>query len=423
MSDILQRAKQIEADIIAFRRELHRQPELSGQEFETQKKIEAELDKLGIPYRRVGRTSLIASIYGEKSRSDEMQATDGDTAATDGDTAKTGSRVVALRADFDALPIHEETQVDFASEKPGIMHACGHDAHTAMLLGAARILTELKKQFDGEIRLFFQEGEENFTGAKQIVEAGGMEGVEGVFAMHGMNNLKTGQVSINPGYRLSGSDFIHVKFEGVSGHGATPHLAKDTIHPAALFVTDLQAIVAKHTNALDPLVLSVGRFHGGTQANIVSKYTELDISMRYFSPAVRETAHQAIRRHAEAIAAMYEISVTVDIETGTYSTFNDDAITAIAAASADEVFGPDQNVTLPQAMNSEDFSYYLQKSPGVYAFIGYYNEDEGSIYAPHHEQFKLDEGYFKYGTALFATFSLKFLNQWKVSHYAKRTLT
>lgn len=386
MSEILALAQSIEADIIAFRRELHRQPELSGQEVLTQKKIEAELEKLEIPYRRVGQTSLIASLKGEQA-----------------------GKTVALRADFDALPITEEADIDFISENPGVMHACGHDAHTAMLLGAARLLSSMKGRIKGEVRFLFQEGEENFTGAKQIVEAGGMDGVDAVFAMHGMNNLETGQVSINPGYRLSGSDFIHVKFEGVSGHGATPHLAKDTIHPAALFVTDLQTIVAKNVSSLEPLVLSVGRFHGGTQANIISKYTEIDISMRYFSPEVRRIAHEAVRRHAEAIAAMYEIHVNVEIETGTYSTFNDERITAIASRSAAKILGEEQNISLGQAMNSEDFSYYLQEAPGVYAFIGYYNEAKGSIYAPHHEKFKLDEDYFKYGAAIFTQFALDFL--------------
>lgn len=387
MSEILNMAASIEADIIAFRRDLHRHPELSGQEVESQKKIETELNKLNIPYKRIGRTSLVATLQGDAS-----------------------GRTVALRADFDALPIHEEADVDFASENPGVMHACGHDAHASMLLGAARLLSGMTDRIKGTVRFIFQEGEENFTGAKQVVAAGAMQGVDAVFGMHGMSNLATGQVSIVPGYRLSGSDFIHLKFEGVSGHGATPHLAKDTIHPAALFVTDLQSIIAKNISSLEPLVLSVGRFHGGTQANIVSKYTEIDISMRYFSPDVRDTAHAAIRRHAQAIADMYEIEVTVDIETGTLSVKNDEQISAIAVESAVKVFGEQANIPLPMAMNSEDFSYYLQEAPGVYAFMGYYNEDKGSIYAPHHEKFKLDEDYFKYGTALFTQFALDFLN-------------
>ncbi len=387
MVKIIRRAEAIENKIIEMRRLLHRHPELSGREYETQKRIAAVLDELKIPYRKVGNTSLIATLKGENP-----------------------GKTIALRADFDALPIREEADVDFRSENPGVMHACGHDAHTAMLLGAARILSEMKDEISGEIRFFFQEGEENFSGAKKIVEAGGMEGVDACFAMHGMSSLKTGQVGISPGHRLSGSDFIYVTFEGVSGHGATPHLAKDTIHPAALFVTNLQGIVTKSISALDPVVLSVGRFHGGTQANIVSKFTEVDISMRYFSDESREKTHEAVKRHARAIAEAYEIKVNVEIETGTYSVRNDEALSALAIKSAEKVMGPGSNLDIPKAMNSEDMSYYLREAPGVYAFIGYYNEEAGSIYSPHHERFKLDESYFKYGTALHVQFALDFLN-------------
>lgn len=387
MSMILKRAEAIEVDIIAFRRELHRHAELSGREFETQKKIAEALDELGIPYRKVGSTSLIATLKGSKP-----------------------GRTVALRADIDALPIMEEAAIDFVSENTGVMHACGHDAHAAMLLGAARLLSEMKDDIKGEVRFFFQEGEENFTGAKKIVAAGGMEGVDACFGMHGMNSLKTGQIGISPGYRLSGSDFIHLKFEGVSGHAATPHLARDTIHPAAEFVTTLQGIVTKNVSALEPVVLSVGRFQGGTQANIVSKFTEIDISMRYFSSEARDTIHEAIHRHAKAIADAYEIKVAVDIETGTYSVRNDESLSLLAIQSAEAVMGPGSNIDLPMAMNSEDMSYYLREAPGVYAFIGYYNEEKGSIYSPHHERFTLDEAYFKYGCAMHVQFALDFLN-------------
>lgn len=256
MSNILDKAKLNEVYIINFRRDLHENPELSGQEFKTQEKIMKELDKLGIPYKKAGNTSLIATLKGGKS-----------------------GKTIALRGDIDALPIKEETDVEFKSKTEGVMHACGHDAHTSMLLGAAKILSEMKDDIKGEIRFFFQEGEETFTGAKKIIEAGGMDGVDACFGMHGMPELEVGYVNIEAGYRMAGCDTIYVKFEGVSGHGSVPHLAKDTIHPACIFVTDLQGIVTKNINAQDPIVLSVGRFVGGTKANVVSKYTEIDISM------------------------------------------------------------------------------------------------------------------------------------------------
>lgn len=300
MSEILDKAKSIENYIISFRRSLHEDPELSGHEFKTQEKVMKELDKLGISYKKVGTTSLIASIKGIKS-----------------------GKTIALRGDIDALPINEETDVEYKSKNLGVMHACGHDAHAAMLLGAAKILSEMKDNIAGEIRFFFQEAEETFSGAKKILEAGGMDGVDACFGMHGLAVLETGNVNIAPGYRLSGCDTIYVKFEGVSGHGSAPYLAKDTIHPACTFVTDIQGIITKNVNPQEPIVLSVGKFTAGTKANIVSKYVEIEISMRYFDIKVRETVHEAIKRHAKAIADAYEIKAKVIIEESTLSLYND----------------------------------------------------------------------------------------------------
>lgn len=388
MSNILDKAKTIEDYIINFRRDLHENPELSGQEYKTQEKIMKELDKLGIPYEKAGNTSLIASLKGEK-------------------TGKT----IALRADFDALPIKEETDIDFKSKTPGLMHACGHDAHTAMLLGAAKILSEMKEDIKGEVRFFFQEGEETFSGAKKIIQAGGMDGVDACFGMHGMLGLETGYVDITPGYRMAGCDTIYVKFEGVSGHGSVPHLAKDTIHPASIFVTDLQGIVTKNIDAQEPLVISVGKFVGGTKANIVAKYTEIDISMRYFNPEVRKTAHEAIKRHAKAIADAYELKVDVEIEESAISLYNDDELSILADKSSTKVFGEGKNISIQRQMGSEDMPYYFQHAKGVYAFIGYKNDEKEAIYYPHHEKFKIDEDYMKYGTALHVQFALDFLNE------------
>lgn len=387
MSDILNKAKSIEEYIINFRRDLHENPELSGQEFKTQEKIMRELDKLGIPYKKAGNTSLIASLKGNKE-----------------------GKTVALRADFDALPVKEETDVEFKSKTTGIMHACGHDAHAAMLLGAAKILSEMKDELHGEVRFFFQEGEETFSGAKKIIEAGGMYGVDACLGMHGMPELETGYVNIEAGYRMAGCDTIYVKFEGVSGHGSVPHKAKDTIHPACTFVTDLQGIVTKNIDAQDPIVISVGKFVGGTKANIIAKFTEIEISMRYFNPAVRKTAHEAIKRHAKAIADAYELKADVVIEESALSLFNDKELAVLADSSAAKILGEGKNKTLPRYMGSEDMPYYFQHAKGVYAFMGYKNEAKEAIYFPHHEKFKIDEDYMKYGTALHVQFALDFLN-------------
>ena len=388
MSDMLKKAQEIESYVIDMRRYFHENPELSCQEFKTQEKIMQELDAMGISYEKAGSTSLIAKINAGK-----------------------GSKTVALRADTDALPVIEQSGVPFTSKNPGVMHACGHDAHTAMLLGAAKILSEMKEELPGEVRLFFQEGEELFAGANKIIAAGGMEGVDAVFGMHGMPGMKTGYYDLTPGYRMAGCDTIYIKFEGISGHGSAPHKAKDTIHPACMFVNDIQGIVTKNVDPLESVVLSVGKFVGGTKANIVAKYTELDISMRYFEPQVREIVHAAIRRHAKAIADMYELQVEVNIEPSAVALRNDEVVTQIASEAAEKVFGPQRNIETRKLMGSEDMPFYFQHAPGAFALLGYQNEAKGSIYYPHHEKFNLDEDYFKYGTALHVQFAVDFLNK------------
>lgn len=388
MSNMLKKAQEVESYVIDMRRYFHENPELSCQEFKTQEKIMEELDALGIPYEKAGSTSLIAKINAGK-----------------------GSKTVALRADTDALPVIEQSGVPFTSKNPGVMHACGHDAHTAMLLGAAKILAGMKDELPGEVRLFFQEGEEMFAGANKIIAAGGMEGVDAVFGMHGMPGMETGFYDLTPGFRMAGCDTIYIKFEGISGHGSAPHKAKDTIHPACMFVNDIQGIVTKNVDPLESVVLSVGKFVGGTKANIVAKYTELDISMRYFEPQVREIVHAAIRRHAKAIADMYELQVEVNIEPSAVALRNDEVVTQIASEAAEKVFGPQRNIETRKLMGSEDMPFYFQHAPGAFALLGYQNEAKGSIYYPHHEKFNLDEDYFKYGTALHVQFAVDFLNK------------
>lgn len=388
---ILDKAVSINDYVTELRRYFHEHPELSGQEFATQEKIAQVLDSIGIGYKKVGNTSLVASLKGGKP-----------------------GKTVALRCDIDALPIVEESGVEFTSQNHGIMHACGHDTHMAMLLGAAKILSGMKDEIPGEVRFFFQEGEETFSGAKKIIAAGGMEGVDACFGLHQLPIYDTGVVDLNPGYRMAGCDTIYIRFEGVSGHGSSPHLAKDTVHPACLFVIDLQGIATKNVDPQQPVVISVGKFVGGTKANIIGKFTEIDISMRYFDQEVRKTVHDAIKRHAISIADAYEIKVDVTIEESALSLYNDDELTALANKSVVKVFGEGKNVNGAKLMGSEDMPYYFQHAKGVYAFLGSKNVEKGCIYFPHHEKFKVDEDVLKLGTALYAQFALDFLMEGNV---------
>ena len=387
MSKILEKVKVYEDYMINFRRELHMYPELSGQEFETQKRIIRELEAIGLSYKKVGNTSIVATLNEGKGK------------------------VIALRADIDALPILEQTEVDYRSKNSGVMHACGHDAHSAMMLGAAKVLNDMKDEVPGEVRFIFQEAEELFAGSKAVIASGALDGVDAFFGMHNMPTFPSGQVEVHPGFKMAGCDTIYVKFEGVSGHGSTPHKAKDTVHPACLFVTDLQGIITKNIDAQHPVVVHAGRISGGTKANIVSKYAEVDISMRYFHTEARKTVHEAIKRHAKAIADMYEITAEVNIEESALSLYNDEKIGTIAEAAAEKIFGEGNNIKGPLAMSSEDMPYYFQKAPGAYAFLGSYNEAADSIFYPHHEKYNIDEGVFKLGAAMHVQMALEFLSE------------
>ena len=383
--NFIDEVKNVEEKMIADRRYLHENPELSSQEFETQKYIMKQLDELGIPYQKVGTTSLVGHIKGGKP-----------------------GKTVALRADIDALPILEQSGASYSSKKEGVMHACGHDGHTAMLLGATRMLTEVKDELPGEVRLLFQEAEETFSGAKKVIADGGMDGVDAVFGMHGMP-IDVGYYDITPGYRMAGCDTIYVKFEGMSGHGSMPHVAKDTILPAAEFVTQLNGMITKFVNSQSPVVVTVGKFDAGTKANIISKYAKLDISMRYLEEETRKTIHWKIHDLAAGLSKIYDVKIDVDIEESTISMSNDSVIAEIAMKSAEKVFGPGKNVNGPILMGSEDMPYYFKKAPGTYALLGYQNKAKNSIYFPHHEKFNIDEDYMMFGAALHAQFAWDYL--------------
>lgn len=382
----IDKVKEVEAKVIEARRHLHENPELSSQEFETQKYIMKQLDELNIPYEKVGTTSLVGHIKGGKP-----------------------GKIVALRADIDALPIIEQSGAPYSSKKEGLMHACGHDAHTAMLLGAARMLVEVKDEIPGEVRLLFQEAEETFSGAKKVIADGGMDEVDAVFGMHGMP-IDVGSYDLNSGYRMAGCDTIYVKFEGISGHGSVPHLAKDTVLPAAEFVTQLNGMITKFVDSQSPLVLTVGKFDAGTKANITSKYAKLDISMRYLHEETRKIIHEKIHNLAAGLATIYDIKIDVEIEESTISMNNDEKITEIADKSAEKVFGPNKNVNGPIMMGSEDMPYYFQEAPGAYALVGYLNKEKDITYFPHHEKFNIDEDYMKLGAAFHAQFAWDYLH-------------
>jgi amidohydrolase len=385
---VLEKSNSHENYIVEMRRHFHMNPELSCQEFKTRETISRELKELGIEVIHAGNASVIGILKGAGP-----------------------GKTVALRADTDALPIQEANNVPYRSKTPGIMHACGHDAHSAMLLGAAKILSDMKSDINGEVRFFFQEGEEIFAGAKKIIEKGGLDGVDGILGMHIMANLPVGKFAIPSGVTMAGNDTIYVTVKGVSGHSSAPHRAKDAIHPACLMITDIQTILAKNIDPLHPAILVVGKFEGGTKANIIANTAKFDISMRYFNPQSRKHIHDAIGNHIASISRAYGVEFEIEIAPGPPSLINNDHIASIARESVGKLMGIDAFAEIETLCGSEDMAYYVDNVPGAMAFLGTLNPSKGIDKFHHHDEFDIDEDVLKHGTALYSAFALNFLNK------------
>ena len=256
-------------DIVAARRLLHRFPEVSGHEVNTQKLLCEQLDELGIPYRKLDNNGIIATIAGTAP------------GAYDADGAPV--RRVALRADMDALPVAEQTGLPFASENPGIMHACGHDAHMAMMLGAVRILRDAADSLTGEVRIIFQPAEEISIGALSMIEAGALEGVDAIYGAHIWSEVPAGTVSCAPGQRMANTDWFRIDIDGVSAHGSMPHKGVDAVVVGAEMVAALQILVSRDVSPFEPVVVTVGEFHGGQARNIMAGHAWLTGTVRTWS--------------------------------------------------------------------------------------------------------------------------------------------
>lgn len=374
--------------VIELRREFHRFPELSGEEKRTAARVEETLHALGIDTRRVAGTGVVGFLKG-------------------GNTP--GVRAVALRADMDALQQTERTGLPFASENPGVMHACGHDSHVAMLLGAARTLSEQRDSLNGNVVFLFQPAEELVQGAKSMIEDGALDGVEAVFGIHVFDNLPSGKVSIEPGPVLAGADFLKVTFRGKGGHGAMPHGGIDTITPACYGLLGLQSLVVKEMDARQPVVLSVGQIQGGTRFNIIADETWFHGSMRYFAPGTSDVMEEKIRRLLAGVAEAHRTSVDVDYTRGVPSTVNDPALTALARQVAVAELGEERLAHMDPVMGSEDFSFFSERVPGVFACLGTHNEAKEMVYPNHHPRFTVDEDVLELGVKLHAGFAKAFL--------------
>jgi amidohydrolase len=374
--------------VVAWRRHLHRHPELSFHERETSAFVAETLAGLGdaLEVERPVERAVVARLR----------------------TGRPGP-VVALRADIDALPIEEQSGVEFASENPGVMHACGHDGHTAMLLGAARVLAGARDRLPGgELRFLFQPAEETAPGgARDLVAAGVMDGVDLVYGCHLWTPLEVGRVAAMPGAFMAAADFFSLAITGRGGHGGLPHLADDVVAIGAQVVTNLQHIVSRRVDPLDRAVVSVGAFRAGDAPNVLPDRAELAGTVRSFDPAVRAQLpvlmEEVVRGVTSAHGAGYEFDYTFGYE----PVVNDEAATALVRAA----IPPEARADLAPIMGGDDFSAYLAEVPGCYAFIGAGSADAGATYPHHHPRFRIDERALATGVRLHVDVALRALRE------------
>ena len=399
---LLAAAREIQTDVVDIRRRLHRRPEIGLQLPWTQRLVVEALERLGLEPRLGESITSVTSMI---------------------DGAHPGPTIL-LRADMDALPVHENTGLDFSSEVNGAMHACGHDTHVAMLLGAARVLVERREDLAGRVLLMFQPGEEGLGGARTMLEEGlldvppqergGFGPVTGAFAIHTMNRYVGGTIRLRPGALLASSDTIRITVRGRGGHASAPHLATDPIVIAAEIVTALQAAVTRQINVFDPGVITIAQIVAGTTSNIIPETAFLHGTMRAVSVATRERLEGIVRQVAAGIAAAHGAAAEVAIEPGYPVTVNDAGFAAFVEGIAAELVGAEQSTTMPApVMGAEDWSYVLERVPGAMAFLGGLGPGEVPGVAPdnHSDRVVFDEDVMPIGVALHVAVALRHLSR------------
>ena len=386
-----QDAREIADWIIGHRRALHRHPELMYEEVRTSQLVRDVLDELGIAYAHpLAETGVLASLGSGEGP------------------------CVALRADMDALPIHEEADVEFRSEVDGKMHACGHDCHTSMLLGAARILKRREGELAGSVKLLFQPAEEGGAGGKRMRDEGVLENphVERIFGLHVWPMLPTGTIGSREGVFLAAADCVEITIRGKGGHAAIPHLAIDPVVTSAKLITELQTIISREFDPLEAAVLSITNIHAGSAYNVIPEEVSLSGTIRALHADKQQQLQQRIREVASHVAAANRCDVDVGFPGNGYPpTINDGACWDLVRGIGGELLGGPQVRELPPVMGGEDFSFYTEQVPGCFIALGVGNEDEGAVHGLHHPKFKVDERALSIGAALLAACALRSLEE------------
>lgn len=380
---IQQLAQHYKQEYISIRHHLHSHPELSYQEYETSAFVQQELKKYGIPFSVMATTGVVGIVEG----------------------VNPSSRVIALRADMDALPIQEENDVPYKSTKPGVMHACGHDVHTTCLLGAARILNETKQHWEGTVKLIFQPGEEkNPGGASIMIKDGVLENPrpEGIAALHVHPGLPLGQLSFRSGTVMASADELYISVKSKGGHAAAPHLTSDTIVAASHLVISLQQIISRNNNPFNPSVLSISSIQGGHTTNVIPTEVKLMGTLRCMNEEWRFKAHELIRRHVEHLGHAMGVEMSVHIDVGYPTVLNNEQLNLHAQLLAADYFGDSHVEETEMRMGAEDFGYYAQQIPACFFRLGVMNKSKGIFSGVHTPTFDVDEDAIENGIGIMA---------------------
>jgi amidohydrolase len=392
LSEILKLAEEIKDQIVSWRRHLHMYPELSGREYRTADFIAEKLNEFGIDeiYPNFADTpSVVAYIRTSNGR---------------------GKKAVALRADIDALPIEEQNDVPYRSRIEGVMHACGHDAHTAMLLGAAKVLSQIKDKLPRDVKLIFQSCEENppCSGARALVEAGVCNDVEAIYGMHVNPEIPSGTIGVKDGPAMAAADFFRISLKGKSVHASKPHLGVDPILMAAQAINSIHHIVSRKVDPLHPAVVTIGKIQGGYAPNQIPDEVKMEGTVRTFNEAIRDKIADWMDKALQGIATVYGGDYEFQYILGYPPVINDKTETDYARNVIKNLLGEDKLVELTEpSMGGEDFAYYLKKVPGTYLRLGIRNEEKGIVYPLHSAKFNVDEDVLHIGSAVFAALAME----------------
>ncbi|MET0391734.1 MAG: M20 family metallopeptidase [Chitinophagaceae bacterium] len=376
-------ARQFAPEFIDIRRHLHAHPELSYNEFETSRFVQEKLSSYGIPHEIKATTGVTGLIKGKNP----------------------DKRVIALRADMDALPISEENNVPYRSKNEGVMHACGHDVHTTCLLGAAKILNELKDGWEGTVKLIFQPGEEkNPGGASLLIKEGVLENPRpsAIFGLHVHPGLAIGKMSFRGGKVMASADELYITIKGKGGHAASPHLCIDPILIASHLIISLQQIVSRNNNPHNPTVLSITSIKGGTTTNVIPDEVKLKGTFRAMDEEWRFKAHDLIRKMATDIVTAMGGAIDLLIDVGYPSVYNNEALNELAMEKAAAYIGKENVEETEKRMGAEDFGYYSQQIPGCFFRLGVMNIEKGIVSGVHTPTFNIDESAIETGMGMMA---------------------